>query len=53
LLSLPEAGPIAVIFANAPGGRKAFAAHPELNDLWSRLDRRAQGDAGALIDPGA
>jgi metallo-beta-lactamase class B len=30
-----------------------ITAHPELNDLWSRLDRRAHGDAGALIDPGA
>ena len=30
-----------------------ITAHPELNGLWSRLDRRTQGDPGALIDPGA
>jgi metallo-beta-lactamase class B len=27
--------------------------HPELNDLWTRLDRRAHGDANALVDPSA
>jgi metallo-beta-lactamase class B len=27
--------------------------HPEVSDLWSRLDKRAHGDADAMVDAGA
>jgi metallo-beta-lactamase class B len=28
-------------------------AHSEVSDLWSRLDKRARGDADAMVDPAA
>jgi metallo-beta-lactamase class B len=29
------------------------SAHPDVADLWTRLDRRTHGDANAMIDPAA
>jgi metallo-beta-lactamase class B len=30
-----------------------LSTHPDASDFWSRVERRAQGDAGALVDPKA